>query len=81
MDGCREWVCRKWGQEALKPGGSPGVNLLVQGRPPDADVEPGRQFPSGQHWKRIPTYLVSKYLQVINQANELLNKICSVLLP
>lgn len=34
MDGCTELVRRKWGREALKPGGSPGANLLVQGRPP-----------------------------------------------
>lgn len=85
MDGCTELVRRKWGREALKPGGSPGANLLVQGRPPDADVGPGRRLHSGQHWKQQhkqkPTYLVSEYLQVINQANEMLNKICSVLLP
>lgn len=51
----------------------------------DADVGPGRRLLSGQHWKQQhkqkPTYLVSEYLQVINQANEMLNKICSVLLP
>lgn len=85
MDGCTERVGKKWGQKALKPGGSPGVNLLVQVRPPVAEVEPGRRLLSGQHWrqqyKQKPTYLVSEYLQVINQANKLLNKICSVLLP
>ena len=26
MDGCTERVGRKWGQKALKPGGSPGSN-------------------------------------------------------
>lgn len=47
MDGCTERVGKKWGQKALKPGGSPGVNLLVQVRPPVAEVEPGRRLLSG----------------------------------
>ena len=86
MDG---WMHRAGGQEVGSESSEAWrvswVKLLVQGRPPVAEVEPGRRLFSGQHWrqqyKQKPTYLVSEYLQVINQANKLLNKICSVLLP